>query len=98
MKKQLIPGLMAIALTLSVNPAWALFEDDKADLLKETKITLVEAVEKALTNMKGKAVEAELEKEHGKTVYEVKIIDESGTTREIYVDAQTGTVIKIEKD
>ncbi|MEO8324904.1 MAG: PepSY domain-containing protein [Nitrospirota bacterium] len=98
MKKQLIPGFMVIAFTLAVNPSWALFEEDKAELLKETKITLVEAVEKALTNMKGKAVEAELEKEHGKTVYEVKIIDESGTTREIYVDAHSGNVVKIEKD
>lgn len=98
MKKQLIPGLMVIAFTLSVNPSWALFEEDKAELLKETKITLVEAVEKALTNMKGKAVEAELEKEHGKTVYEIKIIDETGATREVYVDAHSGNVVKIEKD
>ncbi|MBA3964588.1 MAG: PepSY domain-containing protein [Nitrospirales bacterium] len=98
MKKQLIPGLMAIALTLSVNPAWAMFGDDKAELLQGTKITLVEAVQTALTNVKGKAFDAELEKEDGRTVFEVKVIDETGATREIYVDAQTGTVLKIEKD
>ncbi|MBA3967969.1 MAG: PepSY domain-containing protein [Nitrospirales bacterium] len=98
MKKPFILSMVFVGLTLSVNPSWALFEEDKAELLKETNITLVEAVEKALTNMKGKAVEAELEKENGKTVYEVKIIDENGTTREIYVDAHSGNVVKIEKD
>ncbi len=98
MKKPFILSMVIVGLTLSVNPSWALFGEDKAELLKETKITLVEAVEKALTNMKGRAVEAELEKEHGKTVYEIKIIDESGTTREIYVDAHSGNIVKIEKD
>lgn len=98
MKKLLVPGLMAIAFTLSVNPAWAIFGEDKAELLQGTKITLVEAVQAALTNVTGKAINAELEKENGKTVFEVKVIDETGTTREIYVDAQTGTVLKIEKD
>ncbi|HNP59357.1 MAG TPA: PepSY domain-containing protein [Nitrospirales bacterium] len=98
MNKQLITGVMAIAFTLSVNPAWALFGDDKAELLQGTKVTLVEAVQTALTNVKGKAFNAELEKEDGKTVFEVKVIDETGAAREIYVDAQTGEVLKIEKD
>ncbi|GJL69753.1 MAG: hypothetical protein NPIRA06_23880 [Nitrospirales bacterium] len=98
MKKQLIPGFMAIALTLSVSPAWALFEEDKAEMLQGTKVTLVEAVQAALTNVKGKAFDVELEEEDGKTVFEVKVIDETGATREIYVDAKAGTVLKIEKD
>jgi uncharacterized membrane protein YkoI len=97
MKNTLIVGMTLVGLSWTISPAGALFED-KDELVKDTKITMVDAVEKALTKMKGKAVEAELEKEHGKTVYEVKIIDESGTTREIYVDAQSGNVVKIEKD
>ena len=98
MKKQFVLSMMVVGCTLLTAPSWALFGEDKADLVKGTKITLVEAVEKALTNVKGKAVGAELEKEHDNTVFEVKIIDESGTTREIYVDAQSGNVLKIEKD
>ena len=98
MKNSLIVGMTVVGLTCWISPALALFEEDKAELLKNTTITLVEAVEKASMNVKGKAVEAELEKEHGKTVYEVKIIDETGTTREIYVDAHSGNVVKIEKD
>jgi uncharacterized membrane protein YkoI len=98
MKKPFILSMVIVGCTLWVSPSLALFEADKAELLKGTKITLVEAVEKALTNVKGKAVEAELEKEHGNTVFEIKIVDDSGTTREIYVDAQSGNVLKIEKD
>lgn len=98
MKSSLIVGMTLVGLTWGISPALALFGEDKAELLKDTTITLVEAVEKASTSIQGKAVQAELEKEHGKTVYEVKIIDESGTTREIYVDAHSGDVVKIEKD
>ncbi len=98
MKKGLILSLMMAMCILPASSALALFDDDKAQLLKGVNITLVEAVEKALTTVKGKAVEAELENEHGKTVFEVKIIDENETTREIYVDAHSGEVVKIEKD
>ncbi|MFZ1747466.1 MAG: PepSY domain-containing protein [Nitrospirales bacterium] len=98
MKNRLILCLMMTTCILPVSSALALFGDDKAELLKGTQITLVEAVEKALTTVKGKAVDAELEKEHGKTVFEVKIVDETETTREVYVDAHSGEVVKIEKD
>ncbi|MCA9454931.1 MAG: PepSY domain-containing protein [Nitrospiraceae bacterium] len=98
MKNRLIPCLVMTTCILPVSSALALFEDDKAELLKGTQITLVEAVEKALTTVKGKAVDAELENEHGKTVFEVKIVDERETTKEVYVDAHSGEVVKIEKD
>jgi uncharacterized membrane protein YkoI len=90
--------MVLTGLTWGMSPAWALFEEDKSELLKGTKITLVEAVEKALTNVQGRAVEAELEKEKGNTVFEIKIVDDAGTTREVYVDAQSGNVLKVEKD
>jgi uncharacterized membrane protein YkoI len=90
--------LTFFGLALGMNPAWALFEEDKSELLKGANITLVEAVDKALTNIKGKAVEAELEKEGDNTVFEIKVIDEAGNTQEVYVDANSGNVLKIEKD
>ena len=98
MKHFLIVGVVITGLTWWMSPAWALFEDDKGELLKGTKITLVEAVEKALTDVQGRAVEAELEKENGNTVFEIKIVDDAGTMREVYVDAQSGNVLKVEKD
>lgn len=98
MKNRLILSVFVAACILPMSSALALFDDDKVELLKGAKITLVEAVEKALTTVKGHAVEAELEKESGKTVFEVEIIDENGATREVHVDAHSGEVVKIEKD
>jgi uncharacterized membrane protein YkoI len=98
MKRSFMVCMVLTGLTWGMSPAWALFEEDKSELLKGTKITLVEAVEKALTNVQGRAVEAELEKEKGNTVFEIKIVDDAGTIREVYVDAQSGNVLKVEKD
>jgi uncharacterized membrane protein YkoI len=89
--------LTIAGLTWGMTPAWALFGEDKAELLKGAKITLVEAVEKALTSVEGKAVEAELEKEGDNTVFEIEVIDETGTTQKIYIDAGSGNVLKIKK-
>ncbi|WNM62682.1 PepSY domain-containing protein [Candidatus Nitrospira neomarina] len=98
MKNRLILNVMMATCLLPVSSALALFDEDPAELLKGTQITLVEAVEKAMTTVKGKAVDVELEKEQGKTVFEVKIVDENEKTREVYVDAHSGEVVKIEKD
>jgi uncharacterized membrane protein YkoI len=77
------------------SPAWALFETSQ-QLADTAKITLEEAVHRALTTVPGKAVEAELRKEDGRTVFEVEIIDLSKKTQKVYVDAQSGQT-KIEQ-
>ncbi len=90
--------VVAIALLSGViaNPAWALFETNK-DLIATAKITMEEAVRNAVKAVPGgKAVEAELGKEDGRTVYEVQIIDANKKTQKVYVDAQTGQA-KIDK-
>ncbi|MDR4493453.1 MAG: PepSY domain-containing protein [Nitrospirales bacterium] len=98
MKNHFVLGMTILGFLCVVNPAMALFEEDKAELVKDARLTLVEAVDKALTSVQGKAVSAELEKEHDKIVFEVKILDATETIREIYVDAHSGNVLKIEKD
>jgi uncharacterized membrane protein YkoI len=42
-------------------------------------------------------VEAQLGKEDGRTVYEIDIIDSSKKERTVYIDAQTGKTMKIDK-
>jgi hypothetical protein len=44
----------------------------------------------------GEVIEIEFKVREGRPVCEVKIIDRSGRLREVYVDAQTGKVLKIE--
>jgi uncharacterized membrane protein YkoI len=83
--------VIAIALLSGViaSPAWALFETNK-ELVSTAKITLAEAVQHAVKAVPGKAVEAEIGKEDGRTVYEVEIIDMNKKTQKVYVDAETG--------
>jgi uncharacterized membrane protein YkoI len=46
----------------------------------------------------GEVVGVEFEREHGRWVYEFKIIDSGGRLLEVYVDAKTGTVLSTEED
>jgi hypothetical protein len=87
-----------LAVSTWVSPAWALFESNK-ELSATAQITLDEAVKTAVKALPGKAVEAQIGKEDGRTVYEVEIIDSNKKTRTVYVDAQTGALpIEIEED
>ena len=77
--------------------AWA---DDKeghvADLVKDAKVTIDQEIKTALEKVPGTAVEAELEKKHGKTVWEVEVLGADGKVSEVHIDAADGTVIDVE--
>jgi uncharacterized membrane protein YkoI len=77
--------------------AWS---DDKegkvADLVKDAKVTIDQAIKTALEKVPGTAVEAELEKKHGKTVWEVEVVGVDGNVTEVHIDAAAGTVIDTE--
>ncbi len=77
--------------------AWALFETNK-ELAKSAKITLSKAVKTATEMAPGKAVEAQIGEEDDRTVYWIEVVDSKNTTRTIYVDAETGKVVNMEKD
>jgi len=44
----------------------------------------------------GKAVEAQIGKKEGRTVYEVEVIDETDMGPMVYVDTNTGAAMKID--
>ncbi|MBS0170686.1 MAG: PepSY domain-containing protein [Nitrospira sp.] len=88
MKRVIMIALMSGLLT---SPAWALFETNK-QLVATASVTLEDAVKHALKAVPGKAVEAEIGKEDGRTVYEVEIVDHNNKTQKVYVDAQNGQV------
>ncbi|GKS58013.1 hypothetical protein YTPLAS18_15400 [Nitrospira sp.] len=87
--------LAATILAMSAAPSWALFETNK-ELVSTAAITLEEAVKHALKLVPGKAVEAEIGTEDGRTVYEIEIVDQNKKTQNVLVDAQTGQA-KVEK-
>ena len=97
-------NIFTLILTLTVGtllaigtPAWS---DDKegkiGDLLKDAKVTIDQAIKTALEKVPGTAVEAELEKKHDKTVWEVEVVGADGNVKEVHIDAATGTVIDTE--
>lgn len=59
---------------------------------------ITELLERLKTQVPGEVVGVEFEREHGRWVYEFKIIDSGGRLLEVYVDAQTGTVLSMEED
>jgi uncharacterized membrane protein YkoI len=91
-------AILTVSTVLALSAtAWA---DDKegnvADMAKEAKVTIDQAIKTALEKVQGTAVEAELEKKHGKTVWEVEVLGADGKVTEVHIDAGDGTVIDTE--
>jgi uncharacterized membrane protein YkoI len=97
-EEEVMRHLIAVALIsmFATSPAWALFETNK-ELAESAQISMDQAIKTAISAVPGKAVEAQLGKEDGRTVYEIDIIDSNKKERTVYVDAQTGKTMKIEK-
>jgi uncharacterized membrane protein YkoI len=90
-----VPVVVLVASLWSV-PTWALFESSK-ELADSARIPMDQAVKAAVAAVPGKAVEAELGKEDGRVAYEIEIIDNNKNSRTVYIDAQSGKTMKVEK-
>lgn len=98
-----LPALIVGALCFMSTPAWSDKEHKGkheeghiADLVKDAKVTIDQAIKTALEKVPGTAVEAELEKKHDKTVWEVEVLGADGKVTEVHIDAATGTIIDTE--
>jgi uncharacterized membrane protein YkoI len=98
MRTSILTGLLAI--TLVAGATTAAWSDDKegkiTDLVKDAKVTAEQAIKTAMEKVPGTVVEVELEKKHGKTVWEVEILGADGKVTEVHIDAAEGTVIDTE--
>jgi uncharacterized membrane protein YkoI len=56
-------------------------------------VTIDQAIKTALENFPGKIVEAEMEKEHGKTVWNIEIVTFEQQIKVVQIDAESGSVI-----
>ena len=63
-----------------------------------TGLTEEQAIEIALLEIDGDVQEVELEKEHGKMVFEIEILDADGREFEIEIAADTGAILEIEME
>ena len=53
-------------------------------------LPLEELLERHRQRIPGRLLDLEVEREHGRIVYELEVVDEQGQVQEIYLDAQTG--------
>lgn len=65
----------------------------KGEILSLEKIS-----QKAKTYKPGEILEVELEKKHGRYVYEIDILDAGSQVWELKLDAKTGQLLKMEQD
>ncbi len=93
--------LLAGATTSSMFPGSAMASDTAKDVqrLSEAKITLVDAIGIAEKHIGGQAIDADLDSDFGKVVYDVSVIKDAAE-HEVRIDAITGEVIgsHIDKD
>lgn len=86
-------GLASMVLT----GGCAMHHESKGDLLRQANVSLIDAVRMAEGNITGgRTIEAELEREDGRVVYEVEMIDSTQNKRKVHVDAATGKITKID--
>jgi uncharacterized membrane protein YkoI len=84
--------MLAIAVLIAslVGDVWA-SEKEKA---LETTLSMEQAVRIATGTQAGsKAYAVEMDKEKGRVVYRVEIVDPDKTTHKVYVDAMNGNIV-----
>lgn len=85
---------VAALFSLTISPAWALFETDK-ELAAQARVSMVDAIKTAEQAKPGKAVEVNMGKDDGRVVYKIEIVDANKKTHKVYVDAVDGKVHEI---
>ena len=97
--------LLALAVLLS-GAGFASAEDDVDDDHDEARRAveqgrarpLAEILSRIQHRLGGKVIGVELEREHERYIYELKVVTEGGALREIYVDAMSGEMLKREEE
>ncbi|GIW53780.1 MAG: hypothetical protein KatS3mg082_0184 [Nitrospiraceae bacterium] len=105
MRRFAIVAVTVIGSMLALSaPAWSDEKGKKdkeeakvSELVKDAKVTIDQAIKTASEKVQGTVVEAELEKKHGKTVWEVEIVAADNKVTEVHIDAATGDVIDTEE-
>ena len=73
--------------------------DEARQLRKAGKILPLETILKKLhTRHPGKVLEVELEREHGRVIYEIEILDNRGKVWKLKVNAKTGELLQRKED
>lgn len=96
--KGLAPLLVLISLFLGA-PAHSSDYEEVYRLRREGKILSLSAIiARARAIHRGQLLEAEIERSHGRYIYEIEIGGDDGRFYELYFDAATGKLLKSEHE
>lgn len=90
---------LAILLLSSLTHAGGLDQDDARRLREAGKIQPLPVILHAARAVRpGRVLEVELEREHGRVIYEVEVIDQRGRIWELDIDAATAKVLSTKRE
>lgn len=95
---------MMLLTMLIVTPSALLADQQEAEgehraaLVSKATIPIEDAIQVAREQFEVTVIEAELEEEDGKTVWEIELVTKDGKIMEVHVDAITGEVLEIEEE
>jgi len=68
--------------------------DDAEDIIPTPALSQQQSIDIAIKKTPGKVIDAKLESEDGKAVFEITINDSAGKEHEVTVDANTGMIVQ----
>ncbi len=97
MNKWLFSALLITPMIL-LKPILADEEHMEARRLKEAGsiLPLEQVLESVRTQLDGRILEVELEREHGRYIYEIELLEHNGRVRKMEIDAVSGELLKIQ--
>lgn len=102
-QNKMLAGLVLIPLAIGViSPAFAEGKSESGEsnvnetqALMNAKISIADAIKAAEAEGKGKAVDSGLNDENGDVSYQVEVVAPDGKRTDVFVDLQTGKVLKM---
>ena len=98
-------AIASVLLLMLVLPGPAIADDDRDDAERAWRGTrsgeflpFARLAQIALGRFPGKVVEAELDEDDGRVVYEIKILQRNGRVLEVEIDARTGRIVDVDED
>lgn len=98
-------AIASVLLLMLVLPGPALAGDDHDDVERASRgarsgefLPFARLARIALDRYPGRIVEAQLDEDDGRVVYEIKILRRNGRVLELELDARTGSILDVDED
>lgn len=98
-------AIASLLVLLLVLPGPAFADDDRDDAERASRgmrsgefLPFAQLARAALERYPGRIVEAELDEDDGRILYEIKVLQSNGRVVEVEVDARTGRILDVDED